>query len=906
MIISIIAGILILLFYPPSGFTIPNMFQAPIETIPFDGGWVGFIFVFVNGFLLSYVLAGEGVDITERLLLSIGLGFGVTYSVMILIGILWEISLSSIILAQTCLFITLLLVAVFYKGLKLNFNAYLRKNSYMTKFSFVETILLIVIGIYAVVAIYQTVAYPALEWDSLAYGVNYAKIIFENGKIPLIAGPSIGLEMSASYPPSVQLLAVYLYTFAGNANDFYFRILQPIFSLATLIATYKFAVIVTKNRVTSVFAMFILSAIPTFWEFFVHETYLMCLTFMLTLSAFFFFKAYNSGDTDTNKYEVIGTLFCCFSAFTSYMGLFSFGLLLLYAVNRRLSAKRFSWLAILASVIVLPWYLRNFLLLGNPVYPFFGVGNYLDPLLLNSTMQHFQNWLKVPFFDLRSMIYKIGAVILFLAVVYFTFIKRKQFLLVFPFYLLLVGVAIMAVHIPFIRYLIIALPALAIILSAITKSFLTKPNSVERITAMILIAVVLVSSAMILPCINSFKPSPTRGSDKWSYLAQVFEEADAWKWINENTPTDARIATYDIKEYYIERDIVSLDGNEAAPLYKMDTIEESINFLEGMNVTHILSVPWTAPLDTRMPPAYKWCVLTRYLGDPSYLPPVYVGLNGSAVYHVGALEEETVYALFAEQNFVPPIKHITVNLAITNATCPSSGKFHMSIPVDYREGLMIASVNSSKRLVSVELWQGIIPEVVTNPIGTYKPLKQWPVQSANGSGVENPSFVWQINKWGYFTFFVVNREETFTENFNVTVDIRFYNYWDIQPLFVSEGTEIYNVTALKEPFPLLKTLYIQVNESSILSINSKTANRKISLEVFNDFLPDNVVINWSGQYDLVARQPKFGDASGEVDASIQNLFLPYGRYSIVVVCRDSYARSVDMSIEVELTSWKDS
>jgi hypothetical protein len=904
IIITEIMNSIYLFYFSPSTFRIPNIFHAPIEPIPFDSGWIGFAFILVNGLLLSYVLARDGVNITERLLLSIGLGFGVTYVVMILIGILWEISLLTIILTQVSLFITLLLAA-FCRGLKLNFKGYLRlkeKNSYIPKFNLFEAILLSVIGIYVIVAIYQTVAYPAVEWDSLAYGVNYAKIIFENGKIPLIAGPSIGLEMSASYPPGVQLLAVYLYVFAGNAGDFYFRILQPIFGLATIIATYKFAMIVTKNRTASVFAMFTLSAMSTFWELFVHETYLMCLTLMLTLSAFFFFKAYNSSDADAKKYEVVGTLFCCFSALTSYIGIFSFGLLLLYSINRRLSAKRFTWLAILASFIILPWYIRNFLLLGNPIYPFFGIGNYLDPVLLNSAMQHFQNWSNVPFFDWVSIICKVGTGILFLAVVYLTFAKRKHFLLIFPLYLLLVGVVIMAVHIAFLRYLIIALPALAIILSASAKSLLTTHTLVERMTAIILILLVLISSVAVLPCINAFKPTPTRGDDKWSYLSQVFEEGDAWKWINENTPTDARIATYDIKEYYVERDIFTLDGNESAPLYKMDTIEESIDFLEERNVTYILSVPWAAPLDTRMPPAYKLCVLTRYLGDPCYLPPVYVGLNGTAVYHVGPREEETVYASFAQKDFVPPIKQLTINVAVTNSTDPSSGKFYIPIPVDYREGLMMASVNSSKHLVSVELWKGIIPEVVTNPSGTYRPVKQWPIQSANSSGVENPSFVWQINKWGYFTFFVVDREETFGESFNVTVDIRFYNYWDIKSLFVSEGSEIYNITAFNETFPLLKTLYIQANESSILSINSTTANKKISIEIFNGLLPNNAVINWSEQYKMVPLQPNLNDDLGEVDVSIQNLILPYGRYSILVVYRDSYTEQVDISLEVEFTS----
>jgi len=899
-IIALITTMIYLFYFPPLFYTTPNIFQAPIETIPLDGGWIGFAFIFVNGFLLSYVLARDEVDITERLLLSVGLGFGVTCVVMILIGILWEISLLTIILTQASLFITLLLAAV-YRGLKLNFKSYLR-TGYVPKFNLFEAILLIIVGVFVIVAIYQTVAYPTIEWDSLAYGVNYAKIIFKESKIPLIAGPSIGLEMSASYPPGVQLLAVYLYNFAGNANDFYYRILQPIFGLATIIATYKFTGVVTKNRTAAVFAIFTLSIMSTFWLLFILETYLMCLTLMLTLSAFFFFKAYNSNGAGAKKYEIVGTLFCCFAALTSYIGLCSFGLLLLYAINRRVSAKRFTWLAISAVFIVLPWYIRNFLLLGNPVYPFFGIGNYLDPVLLKSSTQHFENWSKVPFNDLYSTICIIGASLLLLAIVYLTFSKRKQFLLIFPCYLSVVGLAIMGIHIPFVRYLIIALPVLAVIIAAGTKSLLTTNTLVRRTTAIVLISLVLISSATVLPCINSFKPTPAHSDDKWSYI-QILEEGDAWKWINENTPTDARIATYDIKEYYIERDIFTLDGNEAAPLYKMDTIEESIGFLEERNVTYFLSVPWAAPSDTRMPPAYKWCVLTRYLGDTCYLPPVYVGINGTTVYHVGPIEEETVYSSFAENDFAPPIKHVTVNVTITNSTDTPSGRFYIPIPPDYREGLMLASVNSSKHLVSAEFWTGIIPETVTKPSAPFELWKQWPIQSVNSSGVENPSFVWgPICKWGYFTFLILDQEETFTENFNVTVDIRFYNYWDIQSLFVSEGSQIYNITTFNETFPLIKTLYIQANETSSLSISSTSANKKISLEIFKDFIPTNAVINWSMQYSRVTQQPNLNNDTGEVDPSIQNLILSAGRYSILVVYRDSYTEQVDISLEVDFTS----
>ena len=779
MIVLVLAGVLGILNYPTSDFTMPNIFHAPIETIPLDFGWTGFVFILVNGFLLSLTLVRYGLDATERALLSVGLGFGTTYVMMILIGILWEISFSTVLLTQVSLLLTLLL-GTFYRGLKPSIFYKLRierKRMHITKSNIFEATVLMLIGVYMCIALYQTVAYPPIEWDSLAYGVNYAKIIFEKGTIPLIAGPSIGLEMSASYPPGVQLLAVYLYTLAGSSNDFYFRILQPMLGLATMIATYKFAMIMTKNRTASVFAMLILSVMPTFWEVFVQETYLMCLTLMLTLSVFFFFKAYRSNDVEAKKLELVGTLFCCFSALTSFIGVFSFGLLFLYSLKRQIPAKRFIWLAILAIVIVFPWFMRNLVLLGNPLYPFFGIGKYLDSMLLTSTMQHFQNWTKVPLFGLFSVVSKIGAGLLLSAIVYLMYTKRKLFLLILPSYLLLVGLVIMATHIPFIRYLVIAMPALAVILSESTRMLLATRNVVKSATPIILIGLILILIVPVLPSINSYKPTPTFGNDKSSYLIQVFEEGDAWKWIKENTPKDSRIATYDIKEYYLEREVLQLDGNESAPLYRLDTIEEGISFLRERNVRYFLSIPWATPSEIRMPLAYEWSVLTRYLGDPKYLPPVYVGQNGTTVYHVGPIEEETIYASFAEKDFAPPLKHVTINLTIANETGSPSAQFHIPVPADYREGLMAVTFRSSEHLFDVELWNGIIKET-GNTMDKSKLVMQWSVPAENISDVEDPSFVWQINRAGYFTFLIFDRTDAFKESFNVVIDIRFYNCWD--------------------------------------------------------------------------------------------------------------------------------
>jgi hypothetical protein len=161
------------------------------------------------------------------------------------------------------------------------------------------------------------------------------------------------------------------------------------------------------------------------------------------------------------------------------------------------------------------------------------------------------------------------------------------------------------------------------------------------------------------------------------------------------------------------------------------------------------------------------------------LPPVYIGPNGTTVYQVGPIDEKKIYAYFAQKNFVPSIKHVTINLTITNNTYPHIGKLYLPVPVDYREGLLVVSVNSC-RLIDIELWNGLIPaEKVANPSQGFMFLKKWSIQSSNSSDVKNNLFEWQIDKAGYFTFRIIDRGEIFTEEFNITLDLRFYNYWEL-------------------------------------------------------------------------------------------------------------------------------
>jgi hypothetical protein len=740
------------------------------------------LFIFANGFFLSIVLSPQKSGVLERLVLTVGLGFGVTFAVMALVGVFWVFSFFSVALIQTVTFLVLFSAAVL-RGFRVNFNTLprLKPASVQLTNPYILCILLLsIIFLLAFYAFFNAVTLPAVEWDSLAYGVNYAKIIYQNGNVPLIAGPSIGIEMSAAYPPGVQLTAVSMYAFAGEANDFYYRVLSPIFSLATLIVVYNFSRILNKDRVLAVYAVTALVLTPFFWELFLQETYLTALTFMLTLCAFFFYKARSSAPSDTRKYEIIGALFCGFASLTSYIGLLSFGIMLLYAVHQRLTAKRLAPLVILAVVIMLPWYIRNFILLGDPVYPFLGVGNYLDPLLRSSTLQHFQHYTLLPVYWWTALLCKVGAVLLGIGLLFFTFSsKKRDFKWAMPLYLVLVSVGIMALHVAFPRYVVLALPVLAVVFSTLIKGF-PKRFTMPKATSVIIISLIVLTSFVMVFYINTVKPSVEAGEDKAKYLSRLFEEGDAWQWINTNTPSDVRIATFDIKEYYLNRSILTLDGKEAAPLYQMDTIQESMAFLQDHAVGYILSVPWASSNDTRQPPAYTWCPLTKHLGDPEYFPAVFVGKNGTTIYHVGEIAVDTIYQSFAEKNLAPPLKHVTVNLTISDTSKVT--QCYVPIPVDYRAGNITMEVICSKPL-GIELWNEVIPtNQMENPMES--PSKNFIIANSTlvtGFDVPAPVLSWVIDKGGYFTIRLVDREKSLWEPINLVLNIYLYSPYDLAP-----------------------------------------------------------------------------------------------------------------------------
>jgi hypothetical protein len=371
--------------------------------------------------------------------------------------------------------------------------------------------------------------------------------------------------------------------------------------------------------------------------------------------------------------------------------------------------------------------------------------------------------------------------------------------------------------------------------------------------------------------------------NKMDYVISYYADADAWKWINYNTEKSDIIATFEIREYYIDRKVMLLDGYDASPLYRIKDIGEALEYLHQLGVGYILSVPWASPQSPIMPPAYDRLIITKYFGS-QLLPPVYVSPSGAAVYSVKPIKEEKVYELFKKENLIPPLKELKLNVIIFNSTQPPTGRIYIAIPCDYVKGQMHVWVNSSNKLVSVELWKGLIDWNTKEWWKKYEGKARGPSLSI-GLSAKNPGFVWNIDSGGYYTLMVVSWEKD-TSPFNVTLYIKFYNKWETEGMFLGLGSQKLNLNITNYHVPPMEMLYLNIKEPAILNVKSQSFDKRISLEIFKGLIPKNTVTDWWMWSTLVERRPALTEGFGTKDPAINQLFLPPGHYSLLVVCWD--------------------
>jgi len=706
------------LTYP---FTMPRI--PPISIYNPMNGLIAFLLIMLKGTLLERTLFDDSSQI-EKLCLITGLGFGITSLQVAILSYLK--TLRPAILFFSDFLIASLMFMWLLKNPKnfgkafnysINFRLKIFSISHLKNRNSWEAAVILVIGLLLAADSYYAIA-AVVEFDSLAYLVQYAKIIYKNHGVLNLYGPSLGLEMSAAYPIGFQALGVYFYEYVGMADDFYMRILPPIFYLLLLLACYLFSSQFfedKKNRLLCLLA--VSSTLILNYYVALSSHYVTYLAFLETLALYFSVKFLRF---KKRRLLFISAVFGGFASLVSYLGLCTVIFLLIIFIFGRIKPS-LSFESLLISLSMPSIYLfRNFMLAGDPIYPF---STFSSDKLWILRKQHFYIQsiyaglqISNPFSIIEFLMMRcLGTrpwltVSLLIAPIIIAFFLRekdvKSLKIEEKVLIMFFAAAIFCFFLTstFERYLLPFIGVYACMYVWIRKK--AKELNMRKLAFILTLILIYSYSFTLGASLGGYRTFNSKGGSKdaLDYLAYYYEDdAKCWRWINEHTDLNDKIASFEIRHYYIKRDVILLDGREVAPLYQSNlTIDEALQYLKSRGVKYILSPSWVSM--SGILPTYNNLIITSYLGNPDYLPVVYVH-GSSAIYHLGPLDLDGLVAEYLSNKTVPPLLGLNIDLNLTLQD--GMAIYRLEVPGDYHQKVnLTVEVLSESSAATIEIWDG--------------------------------------------------------------------------------------------------------------------------------------------------------------------------------------------------------
>src|SRR2546425_2477711 len=541
----------------------------------------------------------------------------------------------------------------------------------------------------AVLVFYQATFSPIIETDALIYHAPLAALVYYHGGLPWIVGGGVGLSSSANYPQLFSLLGAYYYSWTGGVNDVYLRQIGAgnwcLVVYATFLIGRRLA-----GRPHGLLAAVLAASVPSFVSYAFLATQETTLVMFGALGFLALLKAPRARHPG---YAIVGGFLLGSAALTSYQGLyFVLPVVVLYAVAllrrwdlrlrafRQAEPMKLLLIRVVAAMGGSGPNVRNWLLLGDPLYPFYR-GLFSSPYLSPTTMGFAEmEWRSValnlasygapagsywdflfqfgthPSFAPLSLAFAVPAFLILPG----TKISRKPELACFYFVIL---AAIFAGPIPFIRYAWLMIPFAAIAVAGAAFAALralrgsvaidsrSRPTRIAT-EAVGRIPVVVLASLFILPIVvgfggnayffganngtgDYFRYFAKPGIDVWSDLRSSYgSDTSAWQWFNDNLRPGQRIASLEYRVYYIEGSLrvadtmLYLDSQEAEPLYFMQDPANMSEFLQSHRVSYVFvrTMDWSSVTSSALP-------LFRWLGSP-YFPWAAV-FGKSVIFAVG-------------------------------------------------------------------------------------------------------------------------------------------------------------------------------------------------------------------------------------------------------------------------------
>ena len=416
---------------------------------------------------------------------------------------------------------------------------------------------------------------------------SVARFIADEGKIPLFE--QFGRDEPFWAPPVFHLILAFFYKtfsiFSQNAAEFSMKMVSPLFSSLTLIVSYLIIKELFSKK-TALYSLIFLTFIPLSMDYGIFGYVDSTLSFFVVLSVYFMLK---------NK--LVSSALCFgLAILTKYNGGFIFPVLLLiiYKKNKKDFLKKTLLFISISALVGLPWFARNWIQLGNPVWPFFnsifqglelyltshvGSAKIMSLFSLNGLMAFYLGFFGIPNGNINTLFFfKIPALkllftIWLIATITFIFplflglkkLKHKNILFTWIIsYIILILLYVVSAGWSISRFMLPALPAIALIWSNGLDKIRYKKIA-TTILAMILVGFVSTGFVKVIIATNS-----------WNSYNDDFD------WIKANTNKEAVLLGYQCLSYNSNKfSIIPRPEN----IKKADYIFVNENFkLEGRSI----------------------------------------------------------------------------------------------------------------------------------------------------------------------------------------------------------------------------------------------------------------------------------------------------------------------------------
>ena len=256
---------------------------------------------------------------------------------------------------------------------------------------------------------YHALLYPISYWDSLSY-LGMARSLVLNHRFPVKIVAQMGTGTGSNYPQMYRRASAIPSVVAGFWSDAYAKILAPASCLFSLLLIYHIILRLSRLKLTALALSCVFITIPYGIRYFtLSSDYSLAILFTTA----FLYMSMMYMETKLPSYCVLSGLIAAFACHINYlMPLLLFAwILVLFVAHRKqpeltdqqeydeqlkdekegeeatepeyifrdkwesfgdLLKTRFFWkLVFIYMIIICPWYIRNWALTGNPVYPYF-------------------------------------------------------------------------------------------------------------------------------------------------------------------------------------------------------------------------------------------------------------------------------------------------------------------------------------------------------------------------------------------------------------------------------------------------------------------------------------------------------------------------------------------------------